>query len=482
MGIRDTIRNLFLRPPAKAALAAVQTRLTEAAGCTVDADEDGWRRLSGDNARDLSPLSHARMRETAYYLWDSNMLANRLIELPLAHLLAEGVQLQVGVPEMQDVLNRFWNDPINNLDIKIEKKLRELALFGEQCYPVAVNEHDGHVRLGYLDPKLIATVVSDPDNPEQPIGVVTVKDRKGLARRFRVIVNGPETVFTERTRAIRESFSDGDCFYFKINDLSTSSRGRSDLRAPADWVDAYDQFLFGEAERHNFLRAFVWDVTLTGATQDEVNDRAKKISAPRPGAVRVHNEGETWQALNPDLGAYESAAASRLFRNHVLGGVTIPEHWYGGGGDVNRSTGESMGEPTLKVFTMRQRYAKFMLVTMGKYALRRHILARDTEPEFDDPRLAVEAVFPEMTSRDTSRFAAALVQVVTAVQLAIDAGLITDVTGAKLVAAVAAQLGVSIDAADELAAARLAAGKRAEDDTFTGPAASELDEVADATQ
>lgn len=475
MGVFERVRSWLTGSP-------VERRMTEAAGATVDPDDDeGWRRLSGDRSRDLSPLSQTRMRETAYYLWDSNLLANRIIELPLAYLLAEGVSLVAGDKDLQGVLDRFWSDPINDLDAKLEKKLRELSLFGEQCWPVAINAVSGHVRLGYLDPGLIATVVVDPDNAEQPIGIVTVKDRKGVARRFRVIVNGDESVFTERTRGIRQSFSDGECFYFKVNDLSTSRRGRSDLRAPADWVDAYDQFLFGEAERYNFLRAFVWDVTLAGATPEQVDDRAKKITAPRPGAVRVHNDSESWQALTPELGAYESSAAGRLFRNHVLGGATIPEHWFGGGGDVNRATGESMGEPTLKVFTMRQRAVKHLLQTMGRYVIRQHLLAREGEPAIDDPRLSVSAVFPEMTARDTTKYAAALVQVVTAVNMAIEAGRLSEETGLLLIAAVAAQLGVDIDPAVELKNARTGARERLEADTFTGPDQGDLD-VGDAAQ
>lgn len=453
-------------------------RVTEALGVTVDADEEeGWRRLSGDVSRDLSPLSQERMRETAYYLWDSNLVANRLIELPLAYLLAEGVALQAADKSMQKVLDRFWSDPINSFDEKLEKKVRELALFGEQCYPAFVNEVTGHVRLGYLDPGLIATVVVDPDNPEQPIGIVTKRDKRGRALKYKVIVNGPEDVFTQRTREIRESFDDGECFYFQVNALSTSRRGRSDLRAPADWVDAYDQFLFGEAERYNFLRAFVWDVTMKGATPEQVAERAKTITAPSPGSVRVHNDGEAWNAVTPQIQAYESAAAGRLFRNHVLGGATIPEHWFGGGGDVNRSTGESMGEPTFKVFTMRQRVIRIMLQTMGRYAIRRHLLAGNSEePPFDDPRLTVQALFPEMTARDTTKYAAALVQLVTAVNMAIEAALLTEETGLQMIAAVAAQFGVEIDAAAELKKARKAAADRAEGDTFTGPAAADIDD------
>lgn len=465
MGMLD-----FLTKWRRGADAEADARVVEAAGATVEPDdEEGWRRLSGDAERDLSPLSQARMRETALYLWDANLLANRIIELPLAYMLAEGVELRAADEDMQETIQRFWTDPINSMDVKLPKKVRELAIFGEQVWPTFVNAVDGHVRLGYLDPALIETVVVDPDNPEQPIGIVTVRDKKGRALRYRVIVNGPESVFTQRTQAIRETFTDGEAFFFTVNDLSVSRRGRSDLRAPADWVDGYDQFLFGEIERYNFLRAFVWDVTIAGADEAKVKQRAREIKPPTPGSVRVHNDSETWSAVSPEIGAYESAAAGRLFRNHVLGGATIPEHWFGGGGDVNRATGESMGEPTFKAFSMRQRFLKHMLESVGRYVIRQKLIAQSSEPDWWDERLAVEAVFPEMTARDTTKYASALAQVVAAVNMAIEAGRMSDETGVALIAAVAGRLGVEIDPAAELEAARQAADKRREADSFTGP-------------
>jgi len=108
----------------------------------------------------------------AAWLWQTNLLANRLIELPLAYLLAEGVSLSVPNEEAQQRLNAFWHDPINKLAIKLPRKVREMALFGEQCWPAFTDPQSGHVRLGYLDPSLIETVVTDPDNAEQPIGIV----------------------------------------------------------------------------------------------------------------------------------------------------------------------------------------------------------------------------------------------------------------------------------------------------------------------
>jgi hypothetical protein len=445
--------------------------MREAAGATIDADEDQWRRLTGDSNRDLNPLTQKRQQDLAVYLWQTNLLAKRLVELPVAYLLAEGVAVTVKDEQAQQWVDAFWSDPINNMDMKLAKKARELAIFGEQFYPVFVNEMNGHVRLGYLDPGIVETVVLDPDNIEQPIGVVTRKDQKGVARRFKVIVNGPEDVFTERTQAIRETFTDGECFYFRANALSSQARGTSDMLGQMDWLDAYDQALFGELDRWSFLRAFVWDVTLTNATPEEVNDRAKKIQVPRPGSVRVHNDSESWKAEAPSLGSYESSNSARLFSNHILGGATIPEHWFGGGGDVNRATAAEMGEPTFKVFSMRQAELGHMLLDIITFVIRQRLrILYGSTPEqatnAEDYRPVVE--WPEMTVRDTTAYAAALQQVVVGCTMAIDRGLLSEETAVAIIAQIAERLGIEIDPADELVAARKDIQRRGEQDSFPG--------------
>lgn len=457
---------------------AKEAALREAYGTSggIDDDEHLWRKLTGDANRDLSPLTQRRMQKIAHYLWESNLLGNRLIELPIAYLLAEGVQLKVDDEENQKVLDRFWKDPINDMDLKLAKKVREFALFGEQCYPAFVNEHDGMVRIGYLDPSLIETVVQDPDNPEQPIGVVTVKNKKGLARRYRVIINGPEEVFTRRTQQIRETFTDGDAFYFKVNDLSSGSRGRSDLLAQADWLDAYDEFMFGELDRYKLLRSLVWDLTMTNATEERIREKAAKITLPKSGGVYVHNDSEKLDPKTPELAAADTAEGARLFRNHVLGGATMPEHWFGGGGDVNRAVGAEMSEPTFKIYTMRQAALKHMLASIGRYVLLK--ANGDKEVDWADPRFNVQAVFPELAVKDTTKYAQALQQVVVACVAAIAGKLMTRTFAVKLIGVVAARLGVEADPEEELQQAEAEAAKTAEEDTFTTPPAAQEDAAA----
>lgn len=454
-----------------------QTDFREAAGISVDNDEAQWRRLTGDGSRDLSPLTQMRMQNLATYLWQANPIANRLIELPVAYLLADGVKLAASAedPEIraiiQDYINRLWLHPTNNFPIKLPRKVRELAVFGEQCWPAFTNTFTGEVRLGYLDPSQIETVVHDPDNAEQPIGIVTKRNRKGEQRRYKVIVNGrDDDLFTSRTIAIRDTFQDGEAFWFTVNSLCTDTRGRSDLLPVMDWCDAYEQQLYGEAQRQDFLRSYVWDVTLKGATEDEVKKKAKTIAPPAPGTVRVHNDSEVWNALTPNLQATDNAEGARLFRNHILGGATMPEHWFGGGGNVNRATGDSMTEPTTKLLSMRQSYVGHMLLEAARFTIRKREMAiNGREPDLFDPIYGVECQWPEMAPKDTTKYAAAFQQVVVGSTMAIDRGLLSMDTAIALIGTVADRLGLKIDPMQELEKASNEASKAAEDDTFPPP-------------
>jgi hypothetical protein len=449
--------------------ADLPVAMREAAGVTVDADEHLYRRLS-DQRRDLPAVTQTRMRELSLYLWRGNALGRWLIEIQVAYLLAEGVQICATDPEAQDWLDQFWNDPINNMTAKLPKKVRELALYGEQCWPTFVNTITGHVRLGYVDPDYIDEVIMDPDNPEHVVGITT-KAVDGLeARSYRVIVNGPESIFTERTQKLRETFTGGECFFFKINDLSNTSRGTSDLLAVADWLDAYDQGLWSELSRWEELRAFLWDVTLKGATEPEVRKRAGEIAPPAPGSTRVHNDAEVWEAVTPDLKATDGAGFARLFRNHILGAQGIPEHWFGGGGDVNRATAGEMDEPAEKLLSMRQATIGTILAELGTYQVRQRVKAiTGGEPADIDPEgYAVSVVWPEMTSKDTSKYAAALSQVVAAAAMAVERGLLSEPTALALIGAIAGRLGVDIDPAAELAAAKGEKAKRQAEDSFGG--------------
>lgn len=447
-------------------------RIQEAAGETIDSDE-GWVRLGGDAGRDLSPMNQSRMQKLAAHQWESNRIANRLIELPTAFLLGEGVSYQVDDPEAQGWLDDFWRDPINRMDLNLEKHVRELSIFGELCLPVFVNKITGRARLGKVDPASIDKIITDPDNVSVAIGVV-VRRSSGSRKVYRVIYNGDEAdLFGEGARKLRAGMTAGECFFYRINDLSNGRRGRSDLLSAIDFNDAYEQLIFGEVEGAVAKRMVVWDVTVKNATEEEIKEKARTISPPTPNSVRVHNDAEEWEAVTPDLKSSDADITARMVRNHILGGATVPEHWFGGGGDVNLATASSMGEPTYKVFSQRQRLLKAILEDIARFVLSQRLEAIGLIELAAEEAWQPVAVFPELTARDVTKYATALQQVTVSASQAVNAGVMSEDTAVRLISLIAGLLGLEIDPVEELKAARAEASKRSEGDAFTLPPAAQ---------
>lgn len=370
MGIMRRCIEFLTRP-------VVDRRLQEALaslGYFVDDDPSDppgarFRRLSRLSAKDLSPLTHDRVLRIVFYLYETNPLAHRIVEMTKDFVIGDGITFSAADPRVSATLQRFWDDPVNLWSLKQHQKVLELGLYGEQYYPAFVNPANGHVRLGYVDPLDVQEVVTDPDNCEQAIGVILKADREGHSRRLRIILAQEEEQLNARTRGARERFADGACFYFAINKVSNATRGRSDLLALIDWLDGYDQYLFNRIDRAALLLNFIWDVTLEGFTAEEIELWLKSNRAPKPGSVRAHNEKVRWQAVSPELRADDASAEARLLRNHIVGNAGFPEHWFGEGGDVNRATAAELGAPALRRLAARQHVVRHMMTFIFRYVV-----------------------------------------------------------------------------------------------------------------
>jgi len=193
---------------------------------SVGSDSDyGWTSLNKSAIRDLDITTQKRMQEIAFYLYDSNPMAHRILELTKDFVIGDGFKFKAEDESVKDVLDKFWNDADNNWNMKQDTKALELGLWGEQCYPVQVNQHNGHVKLGYLDPGLISKVKMARGNPEN---MTKVYYRTGkYAQKERVL----DIIRTNNDARSSKRFNklEGDCFFFAINKVAWSSRGRSDL-------------------------------------------------------------------------------------------------------------------------------------------------------------------------------------------------------------------------------------------------------------
>jgi hypothetical protein len=120
-----------------------------------------------------------------------------------------------------------------------------------------------------------------------------------------------------------------------------------------------------------------------------------------------------------------------------------------------------MTQPTEKMLDMRRNYVGYLLTQIATYVLLSKWNALDRELKESEQQILDTLIieWPALTAKDTSKYAAALQQMMAAVTMAIAEGILSRETALRLVATMADQLGVEIDVEEELkkAEAELAA-------------------------
>lgn len=396
-------------------------------------DDSLWRSLNQISNRDLYILTQKRMQDIAFYLYDSNPMAKRIIEIMRDFVVGDGFTYTAEDPKVLEVIDNFWNDPDNNLDTEIDINVLELSIFGELCLPVWVNKINGAVKLGYIDPVTILKVTKDKNNPK--IQKKLVWRRQGHAEEETLnIINVDKDAKSEHYGRLS-----GDCFFFTINKVSSATRGRSDLLSLADWLDGYDQFLFARLERAFLLNTFIWDVTCEGMNKEELEEFVKNITTPKSGSIRAHNEKITWKTEAPKLEAADASEEARLFKNQILGGAGYPEHWFAEGSRTTRATALEMGLPTLKKLKSRQKTVKNMLRSMVNFQIDQAIIAGKLT---ENVNRKFKIIPSPIVSRDNKGVAEAMGGLVSGLVQARDKNWITDKKAKIILNAVVSQLGV----------------------------------------
>lgn len=420
----------------------VQERMKAAA--VTDKDETGWRKLTGDSNRNLSPLKQERMIEISYWLWENNPMAFWLIEIMKDFILAEGLPYEANNEKVKEVLDDFWYDPLNRMDLYADKNVRELFLYGELCLPAFIAQQTGKVRLGYIDPLNIKEVVTDPENVKAVIGIILKSKGGEKERQIRTILpQGADDILSPKAKQMREGYADGECFYYAINNVTNSPRGRSELLTVADWLDAYEQFLFDYADKWPLLNSFVWDLTVEDGDDKSIAKHMEQFTK-KSGSVFGHNQKVTLKDVTPQLGAHEADKGARLFRNHILGSKSVPEHWYGGAGDVNLATAIEMGTPTFKSMSSKQRYVKYIFEDIFSFVIEQRRKAR-TLTVSDDEAGDYSVITPELATKDVSKYSTAIQQIAASLAVAQTQKWIDEKTARQIFAGIVGYLGIEVD-------------------------------------
>ena len=386
-----------------------------ATGSIDDKENIGWTPLTSPT-RSLPAYSQDRMFNVASYLYRSNPVALRIIELNAAFVVGDGVFIKAKDPDVDAVIQKFWYNRRNKWRRLLSERVKTLSLYGEAVYPAYVNPVDGSVILGAVFPGIIERVLPNPRNTFEAESIIT-KQGQGFTIQNGQLIEVPVPlqqlqVIKQDVNVGSESFGldAGDTFYFAINKPLDTLRGISDLYSIADWLDIYDAFLFNRAERQKGMSAYLWDVTLEGASPEEIDkyltNQLLQESKSRTGRIIAHNEKVKRQAIAPDLKADDAASDARSFMAMIWSGTGFSSQAFGDPGNTGRQNASDMNEWVYKTLSARQLVWRNNILDILDFVIDQAILHNELKSR--SVNRFIEIFMPKISMRDLQRLTQAL--------------------------------------------------------------------------
>jgi hypothetical protein len=405
-------------------------------GALIDSDGDAGFRpvtagLRSNMTRDLTPIQQDRMIQIAWWLSETNPLAKRLIELMTDLIVGEGITVSASDPKIADIVAATWNHPLNKLGDRCMDFYRAASLNGELILPVARNPLTRIPQIGYLDPLQVKEVRPRPGNALIVDAIVLKGEGGNDGETLKVVNWNPETGKLE-----------GDCFYWRVNALPNSGRGRSDLLAVADWLDIYDSIMFSEVERMKALSAHVWDYRIDTNDEKVIQKKLQALGTPRSGQVFAHNGKEELQARTPNINGADRSEVNRMLAIHIGGSMGFPISWLGFIDSTN-ATIQGQNDVMLKTPSRRQKQFAAFLGQILQFAIEGATAVnpayyRATTPEF-------EVHVPEIAAKDVARVGSIVSSVVSAMDVSMANGTMSRRAAMVTIASVLRHLGVNLD-------------------------------------
>jgi hypothetical protein len=426
----------------------------------IDPDEAMYRLASfNSEERPNDPTSdyeRTKQRRLARVNYFRNAIGGAIPDIVVSKVVGTGVTFKAKDENVQEVVDRFLQDPDNDLDQFLDLYVTELNVFGELILPVFVTPENGDCRLGYLLPDQVEDIIWQQGNAKKAIAVLQRSPGPTEAKRL-WIVPSPSPEFEGRypphpaitneqgdhvvpgedglpvalplrggvvESQVRALLADdkvkvaGYAFYHRHRSL-VSGRGRGIYERINDWIKGVDDFMFGTLRNAILQGLVLLRITIRGASDTDLKKRRAEMKVPpRSGSVVITNETEEWEYVAPNVTS--PGAIRELFTGglKVIGiSAGLPGHEVGAEDDTNRATaGESRNVSTYMAKRL-QRVVSAMTQAWLGYMIDQKKAAGQLNGATD---LDVEPVLPDLDPRDEQAGATTFSTTVTGAIQAVD--------------------------------------------------------------
>lgn len=390
----------------------VEARVREAMA-SEESDRGWWPVVGGLRLRDVGYAEHCDNIADSVEAYRKNPLAFRLIELTTDFVLGKGMAVHSDDAEVQAFVDRFWSHPLNRMNLRQFELCTELSLSGELFVTFHTNPFDGMTYVRLIPAQAVDQIETNPEDLEDELRYHVLGGQgTGVGGRSPIPHPSSPIPYTGRWWAKE------DCRHYAVNRLVGMVRGQGDLVPMLPWLRRYKDWLTDRVRINRFKGAFLWDITLKGATKQAILARqAELASPPAPGSVIVHNESEEWRATQPTIDAQSAEPDGKAMRLMVAAGAGVPLHFLAEGESATRATAAEMGAPTYRHFERRQLYFGGIMCDLVGEAIRRSGL-------FAGRTFRLTAEFQDLTGEDNLRVAQAVSLVARALAQAVEQGIV----------------------------------------------------------
>ncbi len=398
--------------------SVIESRVRQA---TKVIDDKYWREVNkAAGPKDLSWFDLVEQGKDSLDAYRINPLAFRIVELSKNYVLGKGVKIGSEIPAVDDWIQEWWSHPQNRMDLRLRQWTTELSLSGELFLTLHTNPLDRMTYVRAVPSSAIDVIHTAAEDYETEVRYHQVLDDDigGDGRTW------PAPPYAQGDRPAM--------LHYAVNRVVGMVRGQGDLTPILPWLTRYKDWLTDRVRMNRYKGAYLWDVTLTGATQSDILARQAQLAKPpNPGSVLVHGEGEIWKAVVPEIRAEHAAPDGKAIRLMIAAGGGIPLHFLSEGESATKATAAEMGEPTRRAYENRQKYIGWMLNDLLAEVLRR---AQVTNTALGaDPSASLKpVVFPDLTTADNKALAESAKDIVVALETAQNLGYIDQVQAADI--------------------------------------------------
>lgn len=273
--------------------------------------------------------------ERCHQAWERNPLARAGIEWTNHFVIGNGGQISYHAKEVEDVLEEFREDNVNDIKAAEREYCTGLQVDGE-LFTKFYKNRQGRTQIVPIRPWHIHWIDTAKGNYKQPVSYHYVY-----------------TIY--RSAPGQSDFGTDDVpvsqlMHVAINKFAYELRGRPDIFSILPWLKAYRDWL-EERARINRRKTLYYTLTLKNASPSQIASTESQFAVPPPpGSILILNENMKLESVESHISAEQALEDGRQIKLMAISGMLLPEFYFADGANSTLASATAQSLPALRKF------------------------------------------------------------------------------------------------------------------------------------